>query len=248
MKEKPFLSVVVPAYNEEKRIGKAITAISNYFDQRDCRHEIIVVNDGGSDTTEDIVREKMKKSKNLRLISLKKNQWKGGAVRAGALAVKGKFVLISDADLATPIEEFEKLFQKIEEGYEIVVASRGLRESRILSGSPFLRSFLAKLFGQLTRLLVVKGVKDPQCGFKLFTQKVARTIFSNEISSTPLWDIDVLVHAAKRGFRVSEVPVTWCHNPDSRLTYNLERSIKIFLELLHIKVKHRIVFPVLVNI
>lgn len=238
MENSLFLSIVIPAYNEEKRITRAIEETSAYIKRKGYSGEIIVVNDASIDKTAEVVTNKAKELNNLRLIDLRINQQKGGAVKAGVLAARGQYILMTDADLSTPIEELEKLLQKIrEEDYDIAIGSRGVEGSLVERRQTPLREFLGKAFGSLTRALVLRDIEDTQCGFKLFKQKAAREIFPKQTSLTPIWDIEVLLIATKMGYQIAEVPVVWRHDPQSKIRYNLRRAIGAFLELLRIKAK-----------
>lgn len=242
-----FLSVIIPAHNEEKRIERAIEQIEIYFKNRKIEGEIIVVDDGSQDRTAQIAKNMMTQVKNLKLINLEPNQGKGAAVKAGMLKGEGEILAFTDADLSAPIEEMDKLIKKIKEDYQIAIGSRGHPESKVEIHQPFFREQLGKLYGTLMRLLVLYGIRDTQCGFKAFKKVVAKELFAQPITPSAIWDIEILVLTAQRGYKVAEVPVVWRHDKDVRISYNLPKALKIFWELLKIKWRYKIWWPMKVE-
>lgn len=212
-----FVSVVIPAYNEEDRIGPTLERVSGYLKDRFERHEIIVSDDGSRDGTVARVTELAGRLGNIRLITAERNRGKGNAVRAGALAACGDLVLMSDADLSTPIEEIEKLLSHIESGCQIAVGSRALSESDIIVRQPWHREMMGKTFNVFVQMLTFRGIRDTQCGFKLFTSDAARHVFSKSIIDGFSFDVEILFLAEKAGFRIKEVPVRWINSPNSRV-------------------------------
>ena len=173
------ISVIIPAYNEEKRIVKTIKRISEYMSDKFPDYEIIVVNDGSKDNTvkvvEDLDLEK------VRVLNNPGNRGKGYAVRNGMLNSDGDVRLFSDADLATPIEELDKFMPYFKEGYDIVIGSRALKESNIEKHQPFYRELMGKTFNFLVQRITIKGIKDTQCGFKAFTKEAAKRVFEKSL-------------------------------------------------------------------
>ncbi len=174
MESIPDLSIVIPAYNEATRIGPTLETIRENLDSRNPNYEIIVVSDGSLDETENIIRGHVDADERIRLIDYHPNRGKGYAVRAGMMEARSDNVLLSDADLATPIEDLEKLQRVARKGYEVVVGSRALKDSIIKGWRPWYRELSGKIFNLIIRLLAVPGIKDTQCGFKYFTSGSAR--------------------------------------------------------------------------
>lgn len=195
------LSVIIPAFNEEKRIVKTLEEIREYLKNFDS--EIIVVDDGSTDTTAIFSQ-----------ISYPKNMGKGYAIKKGVERAAGDLILFIDADNATPIREVEKLLKF---DSDIVIGSRYLPESHIEKKQPFFRILIGRLGNRLIGLLVVKNIKDTQCGFKLFKKNIAKELFSELQTYRFGFDIEILARAQKKGLKIVEVPVTWLHHEHSRV-------------------------------
>ncbi len=223
-----WLSVVIPAYNEEERLRRHIPDIRRHLAGKP--YEIIVVNDGSRDSTARVAVEL-----GARLIDLQPNRGKGGAVKAGMLAAQGRYVLFTDADQSTPIGEVDKLLAKLETGYDVAIGSRATAGADVEKAQVWYRTLAGKLFGLATRWLVIGGVADTQCGFKLMTRDVAQKVFQHVTSPTAIFDIEMLAVAVREGCRIAEVPVHWVHDPDTRIPYNLRRACRIWGELFRIK-------------
>ncbi len=227
------ISIVIPAFNEEKRIEKTIRAIADYMAHNGSHHEIIVSDDGSTDATTDIVTRLKRDTLPLRLISSDRNRGKGSAVRQGVAASQGDLVLVTDADLATPIEEFENLAERIRQGADIAIGSRGLRDSRLVIRQPRYRELPGRLFNVLAQLTVLSRIGDTQCGFKLFRGGVARELFARSAIDGFAFDLEVLGLAARAGHRIAEVPVRWSHMPHSKLRLGRDGML-MFLDLMKI--------------
>ncbi|PIN77156.1 glycosyl transferase, partial [Candidatus Woesearchaeota archaeon CG10_big_fil_rev_8_21_14_0_10_34_8] len=193
------LSVIVPAYNEEKRIKQSLQTIEQYLKKRKTDYEIIVVDDCSKDATVEVVSSLQ--SDKIRIFSNNTNRGKGHSVRRGVLLAKKKFVLFSDADLSTPIEELA-LFEKFIPSFQIIIGSRNLKQSKIIVKQPKLRSMLGKIFPLLVNMLVLRGIKDTQCGFKLFSSEVARKIFTPACIERFSFDVEILYLAKKKKIQV----------------------------------------------
>jgi dolichyl-phosphate beta-glucosyltransferase len=174
-----YLSIIIPAYNEERRIKRTIHTIIQYLYLHKIHAEIIVVNDGSKDNTAMILKQLSQEYQNLRCIHLSQNQGKGYAIREGVMASKGQFILFSDADLSVPIQEMDKLIHHLKDGYHIAIGSRRLPESDIRTPQPLHRRMLGRGFAVLVKLLL-PGIQDTQCGFKAFCGDVARLLFSKQ--------------------------------------------------------------------
>lgn len=245
----PFLSVVIPAYNEERRIAAAIRAVSGYLAGAGMRFEIIVVDDGSSDRTSEVVTAARADLSGLNLVRLDRNSGKGRAVQAGVLQARGEYIFFVDADQSTPIDQLSLLLSPLVEGRcDAAIASRALPGSRLLRRQTGPRRLLGKAFGHGFRALLVRGICDSQCGFKGFTRAAARTLFTQATSPTAIFDMEILLLAGRAGMTVAEIPVTWTHDPESRLTYNFRQSIGLVRELLRIRRHWRVRFPVKVNV
>lgn len=210
----PELSVVIPAYNEADRLGPTLLRVLEYLRAEGLDGELIVVDDGSEDGTAELARGV---DPAVQVIELGENRGKGAAVRAGMLAARGEQVLFSDADLATPIEEFPKLQAHLARGCDIAIASRGLPESDIRVRQHPVRELMGRTFNVVVRTLAMSGIKDTQCGFKLFTRAAAQDLFSRSTVDGFAFDVEVLLMARGR-YRVAEVPVVWRHVDESKVS------------------------------
>ena len=234
MQKKYDLSIVIPAFNEEKRISGTLEKIHGYIQKHHINAEIIVVNDGSSDKTGQVVKNIFKNIADSVFLDLKKNFGKGYAVKQGVLFAQGKTILFTDADNSTPIEELPKLIKKMHEGYDIVIGSRYLKNSNIQKKQSGFRIFVSRLGNFLINMLVVKKIKDTQCGFKLFNSKIVNKLFPLQKIQRFAFDIEILAIAQHFGFLIAEVPVTWNHTPGSKLRA-VRDTLKTLSDLLFIK-------------
>jgi dolichyl-phosphate beta-glucosyltransferase len=211
----PDLSVVIPAYNEEVRIVPTVGAIAVHVSAMDIEWELIVADDGSKDRTVDLLREL--DFINLRVLEAERNGGKGSAVRRGVMTARGKYILFSDADNSTPIEELGTLLELVEHnGYDIAVGSRA-----IAGANEAHKSLKRKIFSgglrTINRLVLRIGVRDTQCGFKLFRVDVAKRLFAAQSISGFSFDLETLYLASKWGYRIAEVPVQWVDAPGSKV-------------------------------
>jgi dolichyl-phosphate beta-glucosyltransferase len=203
------LSVVIPAYNEAARIGEPLRRIDRHLRARGLPGELVVVDDGSSDGTAEVVRRVTAElGTPVQVLRSERNRGKGHAVKVGMTSARGRAVLMTDADLSTPIEELDKLLPHLRDGVQVVIGSRKMAGARIEVHQPWLREMMGGVFTQLTRLLVVR-VSDVTCGFKLFTREAAGDIFSRVTLEDWSFDAEALFLARRLGFRVREVPVVW---------------------------------------
>jgi len=212
-----FLSIVIPAYNEERRLGPSLEKIRGYLAAKQYNAEIIVVDDGSTDRTAEVAAAALEGRLPYRVLRREKNMGKGFSVREGVLASSGEVILFTDADLSTPIEELGKFLGRLDEGFDVVIGSRALPgcEIRVRQSAP--RETMGKIFNRLVRLFVMKGCLDTQCGFKSFRRAAAMDLFSRLQTRGFSFDVELLVLAGKLGYRVGEVPVVWCNSPPSRV-------------------------------
>jgi len=216
------VSIVIPAYNEERRIGPTLAAVHAHFAARGRPFEIVVVDDGSRDGTSAAVTSFAAGRPEVSLVRHAANRGKGGAVRTGVLAARGDTVLVTDADLSTPIAEYDRLRAVLDGGTDVVIASRGLPGSRIVVPQPWYRRRIGRVFPLLVRLLVTRAFVDTQCGFKLYRRAAAAALFEPLRHEGFAFDVEVLVRALKRGMRVREEAVEWRNSPES--TVNILRD------------------------
>ncbi|MBI5754760.1 glycosyltransferase family 2 protein [Candidatus Peregrinibacteria bacterium] len=212
------LSIVIPAYNEERRIGKTLEKINEYVRLKNISTEIIVVSDGSLDHTNEILKNAEKTIQNCSVIIFSKNYGKGFAVQKGVQMSSGKYILFCDADNSTPIEEYGKLLSALKNhSADISIGSRYLADSDVKIRQPKYRIWLGRIGNFLISSFLIDGIKDTQCGFKLFRHAVAKQIFSLQKVKRFGFDMEILAIAELRGVRVIEIPVSWLDSPDSRV-------------------------------
>ncbi|USN45926.1 MAG: glycosyltransferase family 2 protein [Candidatus Woesearchaeota archaeon] len=208
------ISIIVPVYNEERRVVEGVTAIHKYFSKKKYVFELIVVSDGSTDKTVELL--KTCNFSNVKILHYNKNRGKGYAVKKGFLKATNPFCAFTDIDLATPIEEIEKLKKHIP-AYDIVIASRKLAKSDIQVKQKKSRELLGKLFPLFVSVLCVTGIHDTQCGLKLFKTKVAQELVKQQTIERWAFDVELLTIARKKGFSIKEVPVKWIDEKHSKL-------------------------------
>jgi len=235
LSENIFLSVVIPAYNEETRIKGSLEKIHTYLDAQAYRHEIIVVDDGSTDNTVKLVKEAAQRIKGLKLIKNGKNRGKGFSIKNGFLNAKGEYLLFSDADLSTPIEELEKLIFWLKKGHDIVIGSRGLKESDIQIHQAWYRELMGKAFNLFVQAIAVPGIKDTQCGFKCLVRNAALAICKRQRIERFSFDIEMLYIAKKFGYKTKEVPICWFNNPHTKVSI-LKDGYRMCLDLIKIRI------------
>ena len=216
-----FLSVIIPAYNEEKHIRKTIESIYQYLSGKNIEHEILVVTDGSTDKTNEIVRLLKTELLTLELIEYGTNRGKGYAVRQGILKAKGDYRLFTDADNATSIDHIEKMLPYFQQGYDVVIGSIAIKGSIVVSGSePVWRRLFGIMGNLFIQVMAVPGISDTQRGFKMVTAKTANKIFPAMTIDRWGFDIEMLALARKFGYKIKEVPITWKNDPNSHVKFN----------------------------
>ena len=230
-----MISIIIPAYNEEERIGITLEKIQTYLDQNHPDYEILVVDDGSKDNTINIVKSL---NSNIKIIKQEINQGKGAAVRRGMLEANGDICLFTDDDLSTPIYEIEKTLKAHQEGFEVCIGSRALQSELIKEHQPWYREMMGKTFNKIVQLLVVKGIQDTQCGFKSFTSSAAKSIFEKCKINGFAFDVETVFLANKLNFSIKELPVEWYNDERSKVN-PITDSTRMFLEILKIRNLHR---------
>ena len=240
-----YLSLIVPCYREAERIGPSLQKIFEYLNKAPYTSEVLVVDDGSPDGTLEVINKTIatfpaSSTVTVRPVDLVVNQGKGGAVRAGMLEAIGEIRIFTDADLSTPIYEVEKAIKAIEtEGFDVVIGSRAI-EGRALvkKHQPWYREAMGRFFNLLVQLLVFKGIKDTQCGFKGFTAKSANDIFKAQKVLGFSFDVEILFLAKRLGYKVKEIAVEW-YNDERTTVGALGDSSRMFFELLRIRQLHK---------
>jgi dolichyl-phosphate beta-glucosyltransferase len=233
----PQLSIVIPAYNEERRLGRTLARIRDYFAASPLGTagiEIIVVDDGSNDGTAKVVRECAREMSCLRLVSNGVNRGKGYSVRHGMLKAQGRIALFTDADLSAPIEEFAKLLAAIDAGNDVAIGSRALDRSLISVHQSRFREVAGMIFNGFVRLFTGLPFYDTQCGFKAFVRERCRIIFEQQRIERFGFDPEVLFLARRHGLRAVEVPVRWAHDPSTKI-HMFRDSLMMFVDLIYIR-------------
>ena len=211
------LSLIIPAYNEEKLIRGTISKFKSFLDKKGYSWEIIVADDGSRDKTSQIV--KSFRNPKVKLVAHGKNQGKGAALKAGFLTAQGEYQIFSDADLSVPIETLEPFLQKLKD-FDVVIASRRVKGAEIKVHQPWLRENMGRVFTALTQILTGSSVVDFTCGFKGFTKEAAKQIFGRALISRWAYDAEIVFLAEKKGFRIAQHPVSWVNRKDTRVRLN----------------------------
>jgi dolichyl-phosphate beta-glucosyltransferase len=233
------LSIVIPAYNERERLPPTLARILSYLGDRGLSAEILVCDDGSTDGTAEVAGRLLQAQDGIpwQVLATPANEGKGAAVRRGVLAAGGELILFSDADLSTPIEEFEKLAAAVESGAKVAIGSRGRPDSEVEVSQPIHREMMGRIFNLIVRTVLVPGICDTQCGFKLFRRDAARSLFKRAKANGLAFDVEILLLARRAGYRIAEVPVRWIDSPDSRVTL-VGGSLSMLLDLARIRLRN----------
>lgn len=235
----PFLSIVIPAYNEEQRLPHTLMCISDYLSRHSYRAEIIVVDDGSTDNTVHLAEE----WHDVRVVQCD-HRGKGFAVRAGVFDASGEYILLCDADLAVPIEEWEKLLHLLLEGYDVVIGSReGIGARRI--NEPWYRHMMGRIFNIIVRSVALGGIQDTQCGFKALRQAVALDLFQRvriygedaptlQGAAVTAYDVELLFLARRQSYQIAEVPVVWHYGTETKVD-PLRDSLRNLRDVLQVR-------------
>ena len=228
-----FLSIVIPAYNEENRLPSTLEQVFHFLEKQPFTSEILVVENGSKDQTFEIAQQFAAGHPNVRVLH-NEQRGKGLAIQHGVRAAVGKYVFLCDADLSMPIEEIGKFIPpKLQEDVDIAIASREAPGS-VRVNEPYYRHFTGRVFNTLIRLLVLPRLQDTQCGFKCIRANVARDIFRYQTLTGWAFDVELLYIARYHGYRVAEIPIYWYFNDDSKVSV-FRDSLRMFLDLLRIR-------------
>lgn len=208
----PFLSVIIPAYNEENRLPATLRDLDGYLSARNFRYEIIVVNDGSGDGTAAVVQKLSSQIANLRLLSNTANRGKGAVIRQGMLAAEGTWRLFMDADNSTSIKELDKLMPCLRSGYDVAIGSRAVKGAKLLPPQPFYKRVLSYFGNLFIQLLLTPGIRDTQCGFKCYSRAAAQKVFRLTRINSWGFDAEALALAQAFGYRIREIPVFWAND------------------------------------
>jgi glycosyltransferase involved in cell wall biosynthesis len=234
-----YLSIIVPAYNEEKRLPSTLLDMGRYLSRQSYEYEIIVVNDGSKDRTAEVVKKLEPEIKGLKLIDNKKNHGKGFVVRQGLLEAEGEIRLFSDADNSTSVDQVEKIFPWIEKGFDIVIGSRDVKGAVLDPPQPWFRVMVGNIFNLMVQVLAgLWGIWDTQCGFKALTAKAAEDILPRCRIDRWAFDPEILKIGKKLGYKIKEIPVVWKNDPDSKV--KLGGMVKMGFDLL--KIRYNLIF------
>ncbi len=224
------LSVVIPAFNEEKRLPETLATVLPFLRARNESFEVVVVDDGSTDRTATVAAEA---GPEVRVLKNPGNRGKGYSVRNGMLDARGDWRLMSDADMSTPIQELDTLQKALTDGAQIAIASRAVTGANVEKHQSILRESSGRFFNLLVRLLHLPGIKDTQCGFKLFSAKAAEAAFRESRLDGFAFDVEALVLAHRAGFSIREVPVTWRNDEQSKVSFS--RGLLAFVDLFRLR-------------
>lgn len=241
-KNNPFeISIIIPAYNEEKKIEKDIREVFAFLKKAKIKGEIIVSTDGVTDQTNNIVKNLQKEFKELRLLAKKEKIGKGAAIQKGVKIAAGKYIMFADAGLCVPYKFIKDGIDKIEEGYDGALASRAAQKSIITKAQPIYRKIGSIAFGFLVRNVigVPRNIKDTQCGFKIYKKDIAKKLFNDLRTESFMFDIELILRAKKEKYNMTQFPVQWSNDIDTKFN-PVTGSIRNIKDLLKLKLLYRL--------
>lgn len=218
MSETIFLSVVIPAYNEEHRLPHTLEATRTYLQKQSYTWEILVVDDGSKDHTAELVKAASVHDDRIKLLQYGRNRGKGYAVRFGMTHADGKYRLFMDADNSTSIDHFAKFLPLFDQGYDVVIGSRDIRGAEITIHQPKWKEMLGDLGNMWIQFWAVRGIKDTQAGFKVFTARATQDVFPYLTIDRWGFDVEALAVARLKGYKISEQPIHWVNDPNSKVS------------------------------
>lgn len=234
--QRPYLSLVVPAYNEQGRLPATLRKMRDFLTRQGFSYEVLVVDDGSQDGTAALVEAAAAEFPGLRLLR-EPHRGKGHAVRRGMLEAKGDYVMFCDADFSMPVEEVVRFPEVLRGPHQIAIASREVSGARRI-GEPRHRHLMGRVFNLIVRLLAVPGLQDTQCGFKCFTREAAQRIFRTQVIDGFGFDVEVLYVARKMGIGITEVPIDWYYSPSSRVD-PIRDTLRMFNDVLQVRANDR---------
>lgn len=230
--ERPYLSIVIPAHNEEHRLPPALEKIDVFLKAQSFTAEVVVVENGSSDRTFEVAQNFAARLPYVRAITVD-TRGKGLAVKAGMLAARGDFRFICDTDLSMPIEDIVKFLPPVTTGYDLMIATReGPGANRV--GEPAYRHFMGRVNNLIIKLMAVRQFEDTQCGFKMFTREAAEDLFTVQQMAGIGFDVELIFVAVKRGYKIKEIPITWYFDSDSRMRL-VQDSLRMLQEIWQIR-------------
>lgn len=216
MEQKPYLSVIIPAYREAERIGENLLEIENYLSSKNYTYEVLVVTDGSPDDTAKIARSRSSEVKNLRVIENKENHGKGYVVRQGLLEARGDLRLFLDADGSTSINHLDSFLPEFEKGFDVVIGSRDIEGAFVQVPQPKIRILMGNMGNWAIRVVLgLWSYPDTQCGFKILTEKAAQAVASRMVVDRFGFDFELIILAKKLGFKIKQMPVRWLNEEGS---------------------------------
>ena len=238
MTENLYLSVIIPAYNEENRITKTLEAILGYLQKQDCAWEVLVISDGSKDNTAGAVNnfQQQNSGANIRMINNKENRGKGAVVSQGMLSAKGKIRLFTDADNSTAVDHFDKMKPYFEQGYRVVIGSRDPKDAKGAKQAVeqvWHKRLLGNMGNLVIQILAVPGIWDTQCGFKAFEKEAAEKIFSQTTINRWGFDFEALAIARFLGYKIAKIPLYWVNDPHSNVKF--KDYFKTFFEAVKVR-------------
>lgn len=231
-----MLSVVIPCYNERDRLPATVDAIKRYMSDRGIDYELIISDDGSTDATPQVIAKAIDGSPQVRAVRLPHNRGKGRALAEGVAVTRGERVLLTDADLSTPIEELPKLEAPLDAGAGVAIASRSIKGSLVVISQPIYRVLMGKTFNLIVQALLLPGLWDTQCGFKLFRGDLARVVFAELRTDGFGYDPEALYLAKRRGERIAEVPVVWRHSAPTKVAA-IRSSFDMFKDVIRTRLR-----------
>jgi len=249
MNKKPYLSVIIPAYNEVKRLPLTLIDIDKRLSKVKYSYEILVVSDGSTDGTAEAAKRLGSIIKNLRLIDNKENRGKGAVVKQGMLEAEGDYRLFTDADNSTTVDQFNKMVPYFKEGYHVVIGSRDVEGVELHPPQPWYKRLLGNIGNIIIQALLIPGVWDTQCGFKCFSKEASLKIFPLQRINGWGFDVEILSLAKALGFEIKEIPVVWINDARSKVSFKaylqvLMETFKIRLwlwrDIYNIKLKEKV--------